>query len=123
MTFLDVGANLGNYTALTARAVGPNGQVIARWSPIPKASNTSSKPSPPTARKTCWHFPLPPAMCRPRCRFFFCGQPRHELATRCAASEADCVIGARWLPGSVLHQSQSPLRRVFSPEQFDFSAT
>ncbi len=38
----------------------------------------------------------------------------HELATRCAAGEADCVIGSRWMKGSVLHQSQSPLRRVFS---------
>jgi hypothetical protein len=38
----------------------------------------------------------------------------HELAVRCAAGEADCVIGSRWLPGAVLHQSQSPLRRVFS---------
>ena len=38
----------------------------------------------------------------------------HELATRCAAGEADCVIGSRWLPGSLLHQSQSRLRRLFS---------
>jgi FkbM family methyltransferase len=29
MTFLDVGANIGYYTALAARAVGPNGKVIA----------------------------------------------------------------------------------------------
>ena len=29
MTFLDVGANLGYYTALAARAVGPNGRVLA----------------------------------------------------------------------------------------------
>ena len=29
MTFLDVGANIGYYTALGARAVGPNGKVIA----------------------------------------------------------------------------------------------
>jgi len=28
--------------------------------------------------------------------------------------EADCVIGSRWLPGSVLHQSQSKQRQVFS---------
>lgn len=29
MTFLDVGANLGYYTALAARAIGPNGRVLA----------------------------------------------------------------------------------------------
>jgi len=29
ITFLDVGANIGYYTALAARAVGPNGRVIA----------------------------------------------------------------------------------------------
>ena len=29
MTFLDVGANIGYYTALAARAVGPNGKAIA----------------------------------------------------------------------------------------------
>ena len=28
--------------------------------------------------------------------------------------EADCVIGSRWLPGAVLHQSQTRLRRFFS---------
>ena len=38
----------------------------------------------------------------------------HELIKRCAAGEADCVIGSRWMPGSVLHQSQTKLRRVFS---------
>ena len=38
----------------------------------------------------------------------------HELVTRCAADEADCVIGSRWLPGAVLHQSQTKLRRLFS---------
>ena len=38
----------------------------------------------------------------------------HELVTRCASGEADCVIGSRWMKGAVLHQSQSPLRRVFS---------
>ena len=29
-------------------------------------------------------------------------------------AQADCVIGSRWLPGAVLHQSQSWLRRFFS---------
>jgi glycosyltransferase involved in cell wall biosynthesis len=29
-------------------------------------------------------------------------------------AQADCVIGSRWLPGSVLHQSQPWLRRFFS---------
>ena len=38
----------------------------------------------------------------------------HELVTRCASGEADCVIGSSWMEGSMLHQSQSPLRRVFS---------
>lgn len=28
--------------------------------------------------------------------------------------DVDCAIGSRWLPGSVLHQSQSARRRVFS---------
>jgi glycosyltransferase involved in cell wall biosynthesis len=28
--------------------------------------------------------------------------------------QADCVVGSRWLPGSVLHQEQTKLRRVFS---------
>ena len=32
----------------------------------------------------------------------------------CAAGEADCLIGSRWLPGAVLHQSQTKLRRLFS---------
>jgi glycosyltransferase involved in cell wall biosynthesis len=35
-----------------------------------------------------------------------------SLVTR--LSEADCVIGSRWLPGSVLHQSQPWTRRLFS---------
>lgn len=35
-----------------------------------------------------------------------------ELAHLCA--QADCVIGSRWLPGAVLHQSQTWLRRLFS---------
>lgn len=30
------------------------------------------------------------------------------------APQADCVIGSRWLPGAVLHQSQTWLRRLFS---------
>ena len=38
----------------------------------------------------------------------------HELIRQCMAGKADCVIGSRWLPGSVLHQSQTKLRRVFS---------
>jgi glycosyltransferase involved in cell wall biosynthesis len=38
----------------------------------------------------------------------------HELAKQCAAGEADCLIGSRWLPGAVLHQSQTRLRRIFS---------
>lgn len=37
-----------------------------------------------------------------------------ELLHRCAKGEADCVIGSRWLPGAVLHKSQTKLRRVFS---------
>ncbi|HZF00930.1 MAG TPA: dolichyl-phosphate beta-glucosyltransferase [Methylomirabilota bacterium] len=28
--------------------------------------------------------------------------------------EADCIVGSRWLPGSVLHQAQTPLRQFFS---------
>jgi glycosyltransferase involved in cell wall biosynthesis len=35
-----------------------------------------------------------------------------ELARLCG--EADCVIGSRWLPGAVLHQSQPWVRRLFS---------
>lgn len=30
------------------------------------------------------------------------------------APQADCVIGSRWLPGAVLHQRQTWLRRLFS---------
>jgi glycosyltransferase involved in cell wall biosynthesis len=30
------------------------------------------------------------------------------------APQADCVIGSRWLPGAVLHQRQTRLRRLFS---------
>lgn len=35
-----------------------------------------------------------------------------QLARLCVG--ADCVIGSRWLPGSVLHQSQPWVRRLFS---------
>ena len=35
-----------------------------------------------------------------------------HLARLCAG--ADCVIGSRWLPGSILHQSQPWVRRLFS---------
>ena len=35
-----------------------------------------------------------------------------ELVRHCR--EVDCAIGSRWLPGSVLHQSQSAQRRFFS---------
>lgn len=35
-----------------------------------------------------------------------------QLARLCAG--VDCVIGSRWLPGSVLHQSQPWVRRLFS---------
>jgi glycosyltransferase involved in cell wall biosynthesis len=35
-----------------------------------------------------------------------------DLVRRC--SEADCVIGSRWLPGAVLHQMQSLKRRIAS---------
>jgi len=38
----------------------------------------------------------------------------HKLVKQCAAGEADCLIGSRWLPGAVLHQSQTRLRRIFS---------
>lgn len=36
------------------------------------------------------------------------------LVRRLADTNADCVIGSRWLPESVLHQSQTTLRRFFS---------
>ncbi|MDX1951720.1 MAG: glycosyltransferase [Verrucomicrobiota bacterium] len=36
----------------------------------------------------------------------------HDLIRHCR--DVDCVIGSRWLPGSVLHQSQSAKRRIFS---------
>jgi glycosyltransferase involved in cell wall biosynthesis len=35
-----------------------------------------------------------------------------DLVRQCA--HIDCAIGSRWLPGSVLHQSQSAQRRIFS---------
>lgn len=35
-----------------------------------------------------------------------------DLVRHC--SEVDCAIGSRWIPGAVLHQSQSQQRRVFS---------
>ncbi len=35
-----------------------------------------------------------------------------QIARLCAG--ADCVIGSRWLPGSILHQSQTWVRRLFS---------
>ena len=39
----------------------------------------------------------------------------HELVKR--ADQADCVIGSRWLPGAVLHQSQTG-RRQFASRVF-----
>lgn len=39
----------------------------------------------------------------------------HALVKRCA--EADCVIGSRWVPGAVLHQSQTG-RRQFASRVF-----
>jgi hypothetical protein len=39
----------------------------------------------------------------------------HDLVRRC--DEADCVIGSRWAPGAVLHQSQSG-RRQFASRVF-----
>src|SRR5436190_21426097 len=36
----------------------------------------------------------------------------HALVKR--IGEADCIIGSRWLPGSVLHQAQPRLRRFVS---------
>jgi len=41
----------------------------------------------------------------------------HELVKR--AHQADCVIGSRWLPGAVLHQSQTSQRR-FASRAFHF---
>jgi glycosyltransferase involved in cell wall biosynthesis len=36
----------------------------------------------------------------------------HDLVRR--AGEADCVVGSRWMPGAVLHQSQSSKRQFAS---------
>src|SRR6202012_5718953 len=36
----------------------------------------------------------------------------HELVK--LSGRADCIIGSRWLPGSVLHQSQTWMRRFAS---------
>jgi glycosyltransferase involved in cell wall biosynthesis len=41
-------------------------------------------------------------------------QEFHNLVRRIDDTNADCVIGSRWLPESVLHQSQTTLRRFFS---------
>ena len=38
----------------------------------------------------------------------------HGLVKRIDDTNADCVIGSRWLPESVLHQSQTQLRRFIS---------
>jgi len=40
--------------------------------------------------------------------------PRAFLELVHLTAQADCVIGSRWLPGAVLHQSQTKLRRLFS---------
>jgi glycosyltransferase involved in cell wall biosynthesis len=40
--------------------------------------------------------------------------PKAFLALLTHIQEADCVIGSRWLPGSVLHQAQPTLRRFAS---------
>lgn len=38
----------------------------------------------------------------------------HKLVTKLDDTRADCVIGSRWMPESVLHQSQTQLRRFVS---------
>lgn len=38
----------------------------------------------------------------------------HHLVRKLEDTGADCAIGSRWLPESVLHQSQTTLRRFFS---------
>jgi glycosyltransferase involved in cell wall biosynthesis len=40
--------------------------------------------------------------------------PRAFLELVHLTAQADCVIGSRWLPGAVLHQSQTKIRRIFS---------
>ena len=40
--------------------------------------------------------------------------PKAFLDLAHLTAQADCVIGSRWLPGAVLHQSQTKLRRIFS---------
>jgi len=40
--------------------------------------------------------------------------PEAYLAMLPHLEDADCVIGSRWLPGSVLHQAQPTLRRLVS---------
>jgi glycosyltransferase involved in cell wall biosynthesis len=46
-------------------------------------------------------------------------QPKAFAALVDRIDEADCVIGSRWLPGAVLHQSQSG-RRQFASRVFHF---
>jgi len=41
-------------------------------------------------------------------------QALHGLVQKLADTGADCVIGSRWLPESILHQSQTQLRRFIS---------
>jgi len=41
-------------------------------------------------------------------------QAFHDLVKRLDDTGADCAIGSRWLPESVLHQSQTKLRRFIS---------
>jgi glycosyltransferase involved in cell wall biosynthesis len=41
-------------------------------------------------------------------------QSFHHLVRRLDDTGADCVIGSRWLPESVLHQSQTQVRRFIS---------
>jgi glycosyltransferase involved in cell wall biosynthesis len=38
----------------------------------------------------------------------------HHLVKRLDDTDADCAIGSRWMPESVLHQSQTQLRRFIS---------